>query len=223
MGRFKELLEKMKWTHVLLILGMGAAFFFYSIDTSEVDMRVQGIQNLKSEIETLRGKINEAKEFELQFEEKKRRYAELVKELQKIQGALPKQFFLPDLLADLMKEARQLEIDLVSIKADPKEVTGDLYNSWGFDIEVSGTFVQFFIYLDRLANLKRLVSVENFKIDRTGGGKFLTLGGSDGAFAATKLAGGKTAFPELKATIRVITYRYRGVQSSEPAAEGAAK
>lgn len=224
MGRFRQFLEQLKWSHVILAIGAGAAFFFYMLDPSEVEMRTQNIEQLKTEIVSLKTKIQEAKDFELQFEDKKRRYAELVRELQKIQGALPKQFFLPDLLSDLLRESKQLEVEMVSIKPDAKETTNDLYNSWGFELELKGTFLQIFIFLDRLANLKRLVSVENFTIQREGE-KFMTLGGSDGAFAATKLSGGKTAFPEAKANLRLITYRYRGVQAAEgdagqPPAEG---
>lgn len=214
MGKFRQFLEQLKWSHVILVIGAGAAFFFYMLDPSEVEMRVQNIEQLKAEMSSLRTKIQEAKDFELQFEDKKRRYAELVKELQKLQGALPKQFFLPDLLSDLLRESKQLEVEMVSIKPDAKETAGDLYNSWGFELELKGTFLQIFIFLDRLANLKRLVSVENITLTRDGE-KFMTLGGSDGAFAATKLTGGKTAFPEAKATVRVITYRYRGVQANE--------
>lgn len=226
MGKFRQFLEQLKWSHVALVIGAGAAFFFYMLDPSEVDMRTQNIEQLKTEMTSLRTKIQEAKDFELQFEDKKRRYAELVKELQKIQGALPKQFFLPDLLSDLLRESKQLEVEMVSIKPDAKETAGDLYNSWGFELELRGTFLQIFIFLDRLANLKRLVSVENFNIARSGE-KFMTLGGSDGAFASTKLSGGKTAFPEAGAKVRVITYRYRGVQASEseppPGAAGGKK
>ena len=88
-------------------------------------------------------------------------------------------------------------------------------------MEVRGTFLQFFVFLDRLANLKRLVSVENFRIAREGE-QFITLGGNEGAFAATKLSGGKTAYPEARGTVRIITYRYRGEQAPPPA-EGAKK
>ena len=221
MSRFKELLEKLQWSYVVVLVILAAAYFFYSIDPTEVEVRVQGIEQLNTEIANLTQKIQEAKDFEAQFEDKKKRYAELVKELQKIQGALPKQFFLPDLLSDLLREAKQLELEITSIKADPKETTNDLYNSWGFDLSVHGTFLQYFIFLDRLVNLKRLVSVESFHIERDGT-KFTTLGGSEGAFAATNLSGGKAAYPEAKGTIRVITYRYRGVQSPAPGADEAA-
>ena len=51
--------------------------------------------------------------------------------------------------------------------------------------------------------------MESFKLERAGE-KFVTLGGSEGVFAGSRLSGGKTAYPLAKGTIRVITYRYRG-------------
>lgn len=212
MGRIKELLEKLKWSHVVFLLGAGAAFFYFSLDQTEIETRVQNIEMVKAEITGLEKKIQEAKDFERQFEDKKRRYSELVRELQKIQGALPKQFFLPDLLSDLLREAKQLEIEIISIKPDPTETVGELYNSLGFNIEARGTFLQFFIFLDRMANMKRLVNVQNFQVDKEGK-KFITLGGSEGAFAATRLGGGRTAYPGVKSSMRVITYRYRGASA----------
>lgn len=224
MSRLKELLEKLKWAHVVLLIGVAAAFFYYTLDQSEIETREQGIEIARAEIANLQRKIQEAKDFERQFEDKKKRYSELVKELQKIQGALPKQFFLPDLLSDLLREAKQLEIEIISIKPDPTETTNELYNSLGFNIEARGTFLQFFILLDRMAAMKRLVNVQNFSVEKDSARKTLTLGGEEGAFAGSKLTGGRTVYPGVKGTLRVITYRYRGVASASdtPAAPPAA-
>jgi len=220
MGRFKELLEKLKWPHVALAIGLAAAFFYYTLDQSEIEVREQGIVLARSEITNLQKKIGEAKDFERQFEEKKKRYSELVKELQKIQGALPKQFFLPDLLSDLLREAKQLEVEIISIRPDPAETTNDLYNSLGFNIEARGTFLQFFILLDRMAAMKRLVNVQNFSLEKDATRKTVTLGGEEGAFAGSKLTGGRTAYPGVRGTLRVITYRYRGMSAGTADAGG---
>ena len=223
MGRFKELLEKLKWAHVALAIGLAGALFFYTLDQSEIEIREQGIVQGRSEIANLERKIQEAKDFERQFEEKKKRYSELVRELQKIQGALPKQFFLPDLLSDLLREAKQLEVEIISIRPDPAETTTDLYNSLGFNIEARGTFLQFFILLDRMAAMKRLVNVQNFSLERDSARKTLTLGGEEGAFAGSKLTGGRTVYPGVRGTLRVITYRYRGTANGAPDAVSGGK
>ena len=128
-----------------------------------------------------------------------------------MQGALPRQFFLPELLSEILKEAKQLEVEVVSIKPDEKEEQKELYNSLGFNIQARGTFLQFFIFLDRLANMKRLVNVDRFSVELDSERKLVTLGGEEGAFASSKLTGGRAAYPGVRVqNLRIITYRYKG-------------
>jgi type IV pilus assembly protein PilO len=208
--KLKALLERLKWSQVFLIIGAGAAFFYFMQDNTEIDQKEQGIQTEQQTIASLERKIQEAKEFERQFEEKKRRYSELVKSLQSLKEALPRQFFLPDLLSDLLREAKQLEIEITFIRPDQKEDQGELYNSLGFNIESKGTFVQFFIFLDRMAHMSRLINVESFSITKDTSHTSVTLGGQEGAFAGTKLSGGRQVYTGITGNIRVLTYRYRG-------------
>jgi Tfp pilus assembly protein PilO len=210
MDRFKAFLDKLKWTTVIVLIAAGAGFSYYNLDQTEIESREQRIETEKSEIASLERKIAEAKEFERQFAEKKKRYAELVKELQKLQGALPRQFYLPDLLSDIINEAKQLEIEIVKLQPEDRETTGTLYNTLGFDIEAKGTFLQFFIFMDRIANMKRLVNVSRFVIDKDGERKNVTLGGTEGAFAEHRLSGGRIVYPGLSANIKLLTYSYRG-------------
>jgi Tfp pilus assembly protein PilO len=214
--RLKNLLERLKWGHVLLIIGVGSAAFYFMQDNSEIDQREQGIQTENASISSLERKIKEAQDFERQFEEKKRRYSELVKSLQNLKEALPRQFFLPDLLSDLLREAKALEIEITKISPDQKEEQGELYNTLGFDIEAKGSFLQFFIFLDRMAHMSRLINVENFKVDKDASHPTVTLGGQEGSFAGTNLSGGRTIYTGISGNVRVLTYRYRGSPGSAP-------
>jgi Tfp pilus assembly protein PilO len=228
-SRLKGLLEKLKWSHVVLLVGAGAAYFYFMQDNSELEQREQAIQVESQNVASSERKIQEAREFERQFEEKKKRYSELVKSLQNLKEALPRQIFLPDLLSDLYREAKQLEIEITSIRPDQKEEQGALYNSLGINLEVKGAFIQLFIFLDRMAHMSRLVNVDAFAIQLDGRKQLVTLGGEEGAFAGTKLGGGRATYPGIATTIRVLTYRYKGgaggsPQAPEPAAgEGGVK
>lgn len=208
--KIKELLEKLKWPHVAIAIFLAVGFFYFTLDQGELDMRESSVQEINNDIRTLEKKIQDAKEFEKQYEEKRKRFKQLSDELQKLQGALPRQFFLPDLLSDLLREAKQLEVEITSIRPDEKEEQRELYNSLGFTIQARGTFLQFFIFLDRMANLKRLVSVERFEVLKDAERQLVTLGGEEGVFASSKLGGGRSAFPGIRANLRVITYRYKG-------------
>jgi Tfp pilus assembly protein PilO len=208
--RLKSLLDRLRWSHVALIVGVGAAAFYFMQDNSEIEQREQGIQSELGNIASLERKIKEAQDFERQFEEKKRRYSELVKSLQDLKEALPRQFFLPDLLSDLLREAKALEVEITKIIPDQREEQGELYNTLGFNIEAKGTFIQFFIFLDRMAHMSRLINVENYRIDKDSSHAAVTLGGLEGSFAGTNLSGGRTVYSGISASIRVLTYRYRG-------------
>jgi Tfp pilus assembly protein PilO len=218
--RLKALLERFKWSHAFLVVGAGAAAFYFMQDTSEIEQKEQAIQAEQAQHASLENKIREAKEFERQFEEKKKRYADLVAKLQSLKEALPRQFFLPDLLSDLLREAKQLEIEITQVRPDQKEDQGELYNTLGFAIESRGTFLQFFIFLDRMAHMQRLINVESYNITKDSSHPSVTLGGMEGAFAGTKLTGGRGLHVGIQAQIRLLTYRYRGSGGSTTTASG---
>lgn len=223
MGQLKQYLEKLKWSHVLIAIVAIGAYAYFMLDQSEIEMRTQGIELGENEINNYQRKIEEAKAFELEFEERKKKYAELVRDLQKQQGALPKQFFMADLLQDFLKEADKVKLQIDSLRADASPDLKELYNSLGFTMEAKGSFLQLLVFLDQLANrMKRLVSVESISIQQEGD-KSVTLGGQSGAFAMTGMTGGENVVPLLKATIRLVTYSYRGDGAgagSAPGAEG---
>jgi Tfp pilus assembly protein PilO len=221
MNRLKAFLEKLRWPTVILLIAAFTGFSFYNLDQTEIESREGRIETEKSQITVLQRQIAEAKEFERQFAEKKKRYAELVKELQKLQGALPRQFYLPDLLSDIINEAKQLEIEIVSLKPDDRENSEELYNSLGFEIETKGTFLQFFLFMDRIANMKRLVNVWKMEVDKDNERKNVTLGGTEGAFAEHNLSGGRIVYPGLTAKFRLLTYRYRGSLPGDSSATAA--
>jgi Tfp pilus assembly protein PilO len=212
MGKLIEILEKLNWSRVILLVGVWAGYCYFMLDTTTLTDKEQSVQAMQAEISVQERKIQEAHEFARQFEDKKKRYADLVKELQKLQGALPKQFFLPDLLSELLREAKQLEIEITAISPDGSETQLELYNAMGFNLEIRGTFLQFFIFLDRLAHMKRLITVERFSLEKDASRERVTLGGETGAFSSSRLIGGMAAYPGVRATVRLITYRYRGGQ-----------
>lgn len=223
MDKVKAILEKLQWSYVLLAVAAAAVFFYFMLDQSDIEGKQQSVELVTNEISGLEKKINEAKEFERQFEDKKRKYGELAAEVQKQQGALPRQLFLPDLLTDLLKEAKQLEIDVTLIRADEKEKSEELFNSLGFTVEARGTYLQFFIFLDRLAHMKRLLTLDVFSIEKDAARPSMTLGGEEGAFANSRLSGGRASYPGVRATLRVLTYRYKAPANAAPVAAGGAK
>lgn len=219
--KLNEMLNRLTWSHVILIVGGAAAVFFYLQDNSDIEQKEQGIIAAKQNITTLNRKVEEAKEFEKQFEEKKKKYSELVKSLQNLKEALPRQFFLPDLLTEVQREAKQLEVEVVAVHPDQTETQSDLYNSIGFILDLRTSFLQYFIFLDRLAHMNRLINVERYSIGLDSSRSKMTYGGERGVFSGTALVGDEIPRSTISVNMRVITYRYRG--SGAPDTSGGGK
>ena len=213
-NKLKNLLEKVTWTQAVFLVGAAFAFYYFAQDTSLVESRKDAIASSVQTLANLEKKLAEAKKFELEYDAKKKHFAELVKELQALQGALPRQFFLPDLLSDILRESKQLEIEITQIVPDGKEEPQELYSSLGFNLEAKGTFLQFFILMDRLASMKRLIGITTIKLIRDPERVSVSLGGEEGAFAGTNMSGGRQTFSGIKATIRLLTYRYKGTDKA---------
>lgn len=209
MDKLKDLLSKLKWIHVIILIAASIGWAQYMIDQSEIESREQGIVDAQKNLSNIKAKVAEAEAFQKEFEAKKIKYNSMVKALQEMQGALPKEFFLPELLSELLREAKQIGIEITAITPDPGEERKPLYNSLGFTIETKGTFIQIFIFMDRLSHMTRLMNVQSINFVKDGRPS-VTLGGEFGSFAGSKFTGGRIGYPGVSSSIRVVTYRYRG-------------
>jgi Tfp pilus assembly protein PilO len=227
-NRIKELLGKITWPLTIVIVVGYVAFVYFTLDHAEVQTRTENINSVNEQIENHKAEMKRLEQFEKEFDDKKRKFNELVNELQRMQAALPRQFFIPDLVADLYSEADKVKLEIQRIDVAKDETVKPLYNELAFDIRFRATFLQSFVFLDRLANMKRLVNVGSITLKRPGGSNRgnVSLGGTVGAFAETGMAGGTSLYPAIEGEIRVVTYRYKGGASAPvsggPAAGGAA-
>jgi Tfp pilus assembly protein PilO len=191
----KSFLLALTWVHVAAVIALLSAYYYFTLDQSEIENRKSSIVELQSQIVQHKAKIEEAKKFELEFEQRKKGYATTVAKLQEMQGALPKQFFLPDLLNDIVGETKRVDLDVTSVSPDPKEEKKELYSTLGVNLEARGSFLQFLVFLDRLATMKRLVGVASIVLDRDGESTIM-------------VDGSRVPFPALRAKIRIVAYRY---------------
>jgi Tfp pilus assembly protein PilO len=206
--KFIDFFSKISWAMVGGIAALIIGFFTFTYDTSMLIQNEESIKVSQDSIKTLEGKIEEAKRFEKEYVAKRAQYRALVNELIAVQGVLPKQFILPDIIDDILREARRLELDITTMTPDPKEDPKEFYSSLGFSLDVRGTYLQFLIFMERLTTMKRLFSVVGANINREGEA-FAKYGGRQGLFIRTKLEGGTSIYPVLRANFRVLTYRFR--------------
>lgn len=191
LDKVKDLILGLSWVRVVLLIVIAGALFFYTLDQTDLKSKEDAIVVAKAKTTELNNKIEAAKRFEIEFEQRKKKYAEAVKQLQEVQGALPKQFFLPDVLNDLLTEARNVDLDVLSVNPEQSEQRHDLYSTLGIKLEARGTYLQLFVFLDRLANMKRLVGVSKLAMNKEGEASTST-------------------HPTVRASIQILTYRYGG-------------
>lgn len=207
MEKLKEYIGMLKWVHVLGLIVLYAFYSFYFQDMTEIEDRESRVQGQRTEIESMKRKIAEAKEFEKQIVEKKEGLANLEAQLRSKKAELPKSFNVPELLSDIFTEAQQVGLEVENVVPDQNEVKYELYASMKIEIRTKGTFLQLFIFLDRLSKLKRLVGVTNVQFNAGGTNDRITLKGTTVALSGKKLTGGDKTFRQVSGTITLLAYR----------------
>lgn len=207
MEKLKEALGKIKWAHVLAFLVVYALYGAYSQDMSDIETEEAHVKQLRQQIENTKRKIAEAKEFEKQIEVKKAALAELDSQLRSKKAELPKNFNVPELLSDIFTEAQQVGLEVENVTPDQNETKAELYASMKIEVKTRGTFLQLFIFLDRLAKLKRLVGVNSVALNVAGPSDRITLKGTTVALSGKKLTGGDKTFRQVNGSISLLAYR----------------
>lgn len=207
MEQLREYLQKVTWTHVVLFIGLFAAYSFFFQDHSELEQKTNLIQGSESEIKNLQNKILEAQKFEEEYEKKKKDIVELEAQLRGKRAELPKVFSVPEMLNDLLFEAKQVGLEVIKITPAPAETKRELYYELPIEINTKGTFLQLFIFLERLTKLKRLVGVTAVQVSSLGINEKITLKGTTGALSGKQLLGGEKSFLAIQGTIKLLAFR----------------
>ena len=168
MDQLKEMMEKVTWPHIIVIVAAAAAYFYFFQDRSQVEMRENNLQGTQSEINKVKAKVEESRQFEKQFAAKKKKLAELEAKLATKRAELPKNFNVPAMLNDFLAEARQVGLEVSNVRPAPREEKKELYYELGIDISVKGSFLQLFIFLERLSKLQRLIGIGSVTVRPVG-------------------------------------------------------
>lgn len=212
MEQFRNFVDSyLKWVYLIVVVIAYAAYAYLNQDLSEIEAREEKIQQTTQKIKNLNKKVEEAKAFEKEVEKKRLDIAELEKQLLSKKAELPKVFNVQELLSDLFSEAEQVGVEIKNITPGASETTGPnaLYAALRTDIEVVGTFVQIFIFLDRLSKLKRLVGVPSFDLTPSGNGLISFKGTTVGQTAGRKLSGGEKKFRAISGKIEINAFRIK--------------
>lgn len=208
MENFRKIAEKFSWS-IVLILGVGyGVFAFWTQDLSEVEARQASFTEMDARQGTLNRKIEEATAFEKQLEQKRKDLQDLEQQLLAKKAELPKAFNIPELLNDIFREAEQVGLEIENVSPAAQEQRYELYASMSVDVRSKGTFIQLFIFLDRLSKLKRLIGVTNVALTAGSREERIPLKGTTaGILAGKRLSGGEKSYKLVRGTIQLMAYR----------------
>lgn len=180
----------------LAYLGWGA----YKLHTSEdspLVMKQAQIQEIEAEKQALETKVRSANEFFKSLDLKRNELRVLASKLDGMKGTLSTEVDIPNFIKMVVTEAKRIGMTVASIQP-ARASNGEYYREQPFEMNFRGVYVQLVVFLDRMANAKSIVRVDDFEMRpvRSGTGQFV----------------------ELEGTIRLKAYSYLGTKADEVAA-----
>ncbi len=177
----KETFEKIPINFLLVLFVAYLGFTYFSFESDELSQK----KVKQKEIAVLRGvntklesKYRELNLFVKSLEKKKIDLRKLAMELQDVKAVLTENIDVPGFMKLVTTEAKRLNFSVLSLKPKGSKSHG-FYAEESFDLTFRGVFVQFAQFLDRIANLTRIIQIENLKITSVGSnsGRFVILEG----------------------------------------------
>ncbi len=163
-----KLPTKRKVTLLALALVLEGAALFYGL----CQPRLNDLGGLQTNIEELQRQIQENQRIANNLPRYKSEYEQLKKDLDSALTELPNQKEIPSLLTSISNLGRSAGLDFLLFRPRP-EVPKDFYAEVPVDIAVSGTFYNVADFFVSVANLPRIVNINNvsFSDIKSGGGR----------------------------------------------------
>ena len=148
---------------IIFISGALAAGYWFFLYDKGADV-LQATETLKNEIIQTDKKIKK-KEGEIQnavsFDNSVK---QLGHELQLFYEYFPYQLTNRELFQDLTRLSRASGLEIMSMKSSPKQKQEGLYETLSVQLVVEGEFAQFLVFLSKLTDLNKVVTVQNVDI-----------------------------------------------------------
>ncbi|MFP5387324.1 MAG: type 4a pilus biogenesis protein PilO [Bacteriovoracia bacterium] len=168
----KELVNKLIANiHILILLyglyGTWVVFDEHSVQVEEIKTR-ETLMN--QDIATAQQKVKEIQDFLKKTDEYKTRVEEVAKNIETVQKQLPAETNDSQILSFFQKEINALNIKDANIApgAEDKSV---YYISKDYNLQGTGTFLQFLIFFERIATADRIYNIKNLKLTVTDDGQ----------------------------------------------------
>ena len=164
MSRINEYREEI----IGLMIIAAAGFFFYQYiylkDAAELKRLDSQIQITTADIDKISTEIKETQKVAERLKEAMERLKDMEDKFELTQSKLPSDKQLSSILKGLVGDDAKREIKFTSLKPMPLEAK-DEYFKLPFQAALQARFQSFGEYLERIEDMPRIVTVENFRID----------------------------------------------------------
>jgi Tfp pilus assembly protein PilO len=174
-----------------------AAWDWYSYNNdaeSPLIMRRVQLEADRKDIEVIQKKIKEATEFYKSLDQKRVELRKLAQQLDDLKGTINATIDVPGFMKLIATEAKKVGLNVLGIKpGEQKEA--QYYAEQPFTFGFRGLYVQFMVFLDRLANFQTIARADSFKIHPIGA------------------AGSR--YVDLEGEIQIKAFRYLGTKADD--------
>ena len=149
---------------ILAFLGAFAYFFYFP--------KHEQINKLDQDLASAVKKLDKAKRNAMQLNKYRNQMKNAQEQFRVVMKALPEKEEIPSLLASISQSGKDAGLDFKSFKPKP-EVAKDFYAEIPVNINVSGNYHNVAIFFDKVANLDRIVNIQDINMKPLKGGEII--------------------------------------------------
>jgi len=157
----------LKYFPILIIAWSAFDFYQFYFEKQELlNLKIGQIPALDMQIDKNKKMLGQLEQYKTDIEDAKRRMDIAQKELDKIQNQLPNEISNAEYLQFLSEIAGSLNIKNISLNPGDEEER-EFIVARTFNVKAQGTFLQFLIMMEKIAENERLLNIDKLKIIRS--------------------------------------------------------
>lgn len=195
--QLKTLLEKLPVVPILIAAAAYLGWDYYSFTTdpsSALMQKQQQIVSVKQDTATAQAKLQKAQEFFRTLEGRRSELRQLAIQLEEAKASISEQLDVSSFIRMVVAEANKVGMTVLGIRPTESH-SEEYYVEQSFELKFKGVFVQLVVFMDRLANLEKIIRV--------------------GAIHLKPISSADNEYVELDGSVQLNTYRYRGSKADD--------
>lgn len=195
--QLKTLLEKLPVVPLILVAGAYLGWDYYTFTTdpsSPLLTKQQQVVTVQQDTATTKAKVIKAEEFFRTLEARRSELRQLAIQLEEAKASISEQMDVSSFVKMVVAEANKVGMTVLGIRPTESH-DEEYYTQQSFDLKFHGVFVQLVVFMERLANLERIIRV--------------------GEIHLKPISAQNNQYVELDGRLQLNTYRYRGSKADE--------